>query len=557
MPKDSIPWVDGLTIGQVLTETARRFADREAMVFPQLGRRWTWRQFADDVDAAARGLLRMGIRTGEHVALWATNVPQWVLLQFATARIGAVLVNINPAYRPFELQYVLGQSDSVALFLVDHFKTSNYFAMLAEVCPEIATATAGHVKSDRYPRLRNVVAIHGQPPQGLLLWDQMVKHGKTVPAAELDRIAKSLNAHQPINIQYTSGTTGFPKAAMLSHRNLLLNAYHVGGCQKLSEHDRLCIPVPFYHCFGCVLGTMACAVYGTTMIVPAEYFQSMPTLDAIEKERATAVYGVPTMYIAQLQDPSLPARTINSLRTGIMSGAPCPIEVMRRVIDQLGPQELTIAYGQTEASPVITQTRTEDPLELRVETVGRPLPDVEVKIVDPGTGEALPDNQQGELCTRGHVVMLGYYNNPEATAAAIDKDGWLHTGDLAVRLPNAYYKITGRLKDMVIRGGENVYPREIEEFLFTHPAVEQAAVFGVPDPKYGEETAAWIKLKAGQTCTADDIRCFCKANLAHYKVPKYVKFVDAFPQTVTGKIQKFKMRDAMKEELGLSELKTA
>ncbi len=551
------PWVDGLTIGQVLATTASKFPDREALIFPQLGRRWTWGEFAADVDAAARGLLALGIKTREHVALWATNVPEWVLLQFAAARIGAVLVNINPAYRPFELQYVLKQSDSVALFLVDQFKTSNYFSMLAEVCPETANADAGRVNSPQYPRLRHIVAIKGQPPAGLLLWNQMVKQGRAIPAAELDRISHTLQPSDPINIQYTSGTTGFPKAATLSHRNLLLNAYHVGGCQRFTAEDRLCIPVPFYHCFGCVLGTLACAVYGTTMIIPAEYFQAAPTLDALEKERATAVYGVPTMYIAQLQDPSFPNRRITTLRTGIMSGAPCPIEVMRQVIDKLGPKELTIAYGQTEASPVITQTRTDDPLELRVETVGRPLPDVEVKIVDPATGEALPDNQQGELCTRGHVVMLGYYNNTEATAAAIDAEGWLHTGDLAIRLPNGYYKITGRLKDMVIRGGENIYPREIEEFLFTHCAVEQAAVVGLPDPKYGEELCAWIKLKAGQSATADQIRDFCRAQLAHYKVPRYIKFVDAFPQTVTGKIQKFKIRDAMKEELGLVEQSTA
>jgi fatty-acyl-CoA synthase len=551
------PWVDGLTIGQVLATTAGKYPDREALVFPQLNRRWTWHQFAADVDAAARGLWALGIETGEHVALWATNVPEWVLLQFAAARIGAVLVNINPAYRPFELQYVLKQSDSVALFLVDQFRTSNYFSMLAEVCPEIATASRGKITSAQYPRLRNIIAIKGQPPAGLLLWNQMVEQGASIPAAEPDRIGKSLKTSDPINIQYTSGTTGFPKAATLSHRNLLLNAYHVGGCQKLTEQDRLCIPVPFYHCFGCVLGTLACAVYGTTMIIPAEYFQPTPTLDALEKERATAVYGVPTMYIAQLQDTSFPSRRITTLRTGIMSGAPCPIEVMRQVIDKLGPKELTIAYGQTEASPVITQTRTDDPLELRVETVGRPLPDVEVKIVDPATGEALPDNQQGELCTRGHVVMLGYYNNAEATAAAIDREGWLHTGDLAIRLPNGYYKITGRLKDMVIRGGENIYPREIEEFLFTHAAVEQAAVVGLPDPKYGEELCAWIKLKAGHSITADQIRDFCRAQLAHYKVPRYIKFVDAFPQTVTGKIQKFKIRDAMKSELGLEDQKTA
>jgi fatty-acyl-CoA synthase len=558
MPGDlSKPWVDGLTIGQVLAETARKFPDREALVFPQLGRRWTWRQFAADVDAAASGLIALGIKTGEHVALWATNVPEWVLLQFATARIGAVLVNINPAYRPFELQYVLGQSDAVALFLVDQFKSSDYFAMLREVCPEITAAKDGCVSSKHYPRLRNVVALKGNPPPGLMLWPQMIERGSSVSSAEVDCIAAALSANQPINIQYTSGTTGFPKAATLSHRNLLLNAYHVGGCQKFSERDRLCIPVPFYHCFGCVLGTLACAVYGTTMIIPAEYFQPAPTLDALEKERATALYGVPTMYIGQLQDPSFAGRQISTLRTGIMSGAPCPIEIMRQVIDKLGPKELTIAYGQTEASPVITQTRTDDPLELRVETVGRPLPGVEVKIVDPASGAALPDSEQGELCTRGHVVMLGYYNNLEATKAAIDPEGWLHTGDLAVRLPGGYYKITGRLKDMVIRGGENIYPREIEEFLFTHPAVEQVAVVGLPDAKYGEELCAWIKLKAGHATTADDIRCFCKAQLAHFKVPKYVKFVEHFPQTVTGKIQKFKIRDLMKDELGLAEQKTA
>jgi fatty-acyl-CoA synthase len=550
-------WVEGKTIGQVLSETARRHAGREAMVFPQLGRRWTWRQFADDVDAAARGLLALGIKPGEHVAVWATNVPEWVLLQFATARIGAVLVTINPAYRPYELQYVLQQSDAVALFLVDRFKASDYFQMICEVCPEACQAKDGWVQSPAFPNLRNIVAMKGQPPEGMLLWDEMVRRGEATRAEEIERIGRTLEPGQAINIQYTSGTTGFPKAATLSHRNLLLNAYYIGECQALTADDRICIPVPFYHCFGCVLGTLACSVYGSTMIVPAEYFQPTPTLDAIEEERATALYGVPTMFIAQLQDPSLPTRKLTSLRTGIMAGSPCPIEVMRQVGDKLGAQQLTIAYGQTEASPVITQTRTDDSLELRVETVGRSLPGVEVKVVDPATGKELGDNEQGELCTRGHVVMLGYYNNPEATAAAIDSEGWLHTGDLTVRLPNGYYKITGRLKDMVIRGGENIYPREIEEFLFTHPAVEQAAVVGVPDPKYGEELCAWIKLKADQAASEDEIRDFCRGQLAHYKVPKYVKFVDTFPQTVTGKIQKFKIRDLMKEELGLEEQKTA
>jgi fatty-acyl-CoA synthase len=551
------PWVDGLTFGQVLAETTRRHANREAMVFPQLARRWTWQQFADDVDAAARGLLALGIQRGEHVAIWATNVPEWVLLQFAAARIGAVLVNINPAYRPYELDYVLKQSDSVALFLVDQFKSSDYFSMLAEICPEIAQAKDGRINSPRFPKLRTIVALKGKPPAGIPLWQAMVAGGEKVPQQQLGELDRQLKPGDAINIQYTSGTTGFPKAATLSHRNLLLNAFYIGECQRLSEQDRICIPVPFYHCFGCVLGTLACAVYGSAMIVPAEYFQAAPTLDAIEREGATSLYGVPTMFIAQLQDPSLPSRTITTLRTGIMAGAPCPIEVMRQVGDKLGATEMTIAYGQTEASPVVTQTRTDDPIELRVETVGRATPGIEVKIVDPASGNSLSDNEQGEFCCRGHAVMIGYYKNPEATAAAIDKEGWLHTGDLAVRLPNGYYKITGRLKDMVIRGGENIYPREIEEFLFTHPAVEQAAVVGVPDAKYGEELCVWIKLKAGQQTTADAIREFCRAKLAHYKVPRYVKFVESFPQTVTGKIQKFKIRDLMKEELGLTEQKTA
>ena len=551
------PWVDGLTIGQVLAETARRHADREALVFPQLGRRWTWREFAADVDAAARGLVALGIQRGEHVALWATNVPQWVLLQFAAARLGSVLVNINPAYRPFELEYVLNQSDSVALFLVDQFKSSNYFDMLQEVCPEIASAKDGRVHSPKFSKLRNVIALKGSSPAGLMSWEQMIQLGQKIDPARSEKAGQSLAPGDAINIQYTSGTTGFPKAATLSHRNLLLNAYYIGECQALSAEDRICIPVPFYHCFGCVLGTLACAVYGSTMIIPAEYFQPKSTLDALEHERATALYGVPTMFIAQLQDDSLAGRQFPALRTGIMAGSPCPIEVMRQVGDRLGARELTIAYGQTEASPVVTQTRTDDPIELRVETVGRPLPGVEVKIWDPATGRDLPDNEQGELCSRGHVVMIGYYKNEEATKAAIDADGWLHSGDLAVRLPNGYYKITGRLKDMVIRGGENIYPREIEEFLFTHPAVEQSAVVGVPDPKYGEELCAWIKLKSGASATEEQIRDFCRAKLAHYKVPRYVRFVEAFPQTVTGKIQKFKIRDLMKEELGLAEQQTA
>jgi fatty-acyl-CoA synthase len=551
------PWVDGLTMPQVLRETARRVGDHDALAFPAIGLRVSYREFLERVDQAARGLVALGIKHGEHVAIWATNVPNWVVLQFATARIGAVLVNINPAYRPFELKYVLNQSDSVALFLVGKFKTSDYFAMLAEVCPELTTSAPGNLHAQDFPKLRWVVALEEEAPKGMLTWDQMIERGRAVPAGTLEQLDAQLDPRQPINIQYTSGTTGFPKAATLSHRNLLLNGYYVGICQAFTADDRVCIPVPFYHCFGCVLGTIACVVYGAAMVVPAESFNAEATLDAIEKERATALYGVPTMFIAQLQDPSIERRDLSSLRTGVMAGSPCPIEVMRQVIDRMGAREITIAYGQTEASPIVTQSRNTDPIDIRVETVGRVLPGLEVKIIDPATGATLGDNEQGELCARGHAIMLGYYHNPEATHAAIDVDGWLHTGDLALRLPNGYFRITGRIKDMVIRGGENIYPREIEEFLFTHPAIEQAAVVGVPDPKYVEELCAWIKLKTGCACTEDEIRDFCRAKLAHYKVPRYVKFVDSFPQTVTGKIQKFKIRELMIEEHGLAEQETA
>lgn len=554
---DAAPWVDGLTIGEALEQTATRYSTAEAVVFPQLGLRWTWSQFLTEVDRAARGLYAIGIRPGQHVAIWATNVPEWIVVQFATARIGAVLVTINPAYRPFELQYVLKQSDAVALILVDRFKSSDYFAMLNEICPGIASSEPGKLNSSEFPELRAVVSIQGPPLPGAIPWSSLLAEGDRIDATAMRASLGPMKPQDAINIQYTSGTTGFPKAATLSHRNLLLNAYYVGACQQMTAQDRICIPVPFYHCFGCVLGTLCAAVYGAAMVIPGEYFKPSDTLAAMESERATVIYGVPTMFIAELEDSSFATRNLSSLRTGVMAGAPCPIEIMHKVIEKMGAREITIAYGQTEASPVVTQTRTDDPLELRVETVGRPLPGVETKLVDVATGATLGDNQQGEFCSRGHVVMLGYYKNPQATAAAIDADGWLHSGDLAVRLSNGYYKITGRLKDMVIRGGENIYPREIEEFLFSHPSIEQSSVVGVPDRKYGEELCAWIRLKAGAHATEDEIRQFCKSKLAHYKVPRYIRFVENFPQTVTGKIQKFKIREQMSAELGLREEKTA
>jgi fatty-acyl-CoA synthase len=551
------PWIEGLTIGQVLAQTATRHPDRDALVFPGLDFRLSFAELDREATRCAKALLALGIQRGEHVAIWATNVPQWPILQLASARIGAVLVTINPAYRPFELEYVLRQSDAAALFLIDRFKTSDYFAMLAEVCPEISSATSGTIASRHFPKLRHVVAVRGEPPRGAITWESLLARANEVSDADLQARAARLLPRDAINIQYTSGTTGFPKAATLSHRSLLYNAYYVGQCQQFSQQDRVCVPVPFYHCFGCVMGVLCCVVYGAAMIVPAESFDPRATLDAIEREKATAIYGVPTMFIAQLQEPSFAARDLRSLRTGIMAGSPCPIEVMRRVVREMGAKQVTIAYGLTEASPVITQTRTDDPIELRVTTVGRPLPGLEVKVVNPETGQALADNEQGELCTRGHGVMLGYYNDPEATRRMIDAEGWLHTGDLALRQPDGYYRITGRIKDMVIRGGENIYPREIEEFLFTHPAVEQVSVVGVPDPKFGEELCAWIKLRPGKQATAEELRDFCRAKLAHYKVPRYLKFVGEFPQTVTGKIQKFKIREQMIEELGLKPVETA
>jgi fatty-acyl-CoA synthase len=515
-PTQVTPWIDGYTIPRMLQRTAERYPENDALVFVHLGVRMNFRTFATEVDRAAQGLAALGIQAGEHVAIWATNLPEWIILQFATARIGAVLVTVNPAYRATELQYVLNQSDAVALFLSRQFKSNDFFEMLGEVCPELATSNGKPVRSQNFPKLGNVVAIESPPPLGALTWQEMLTLGDAAPV-DLDAISARLKPNDPINIQYTSGTTGFPKAATLSHRNLLMNVFYVGECLNLTAGDRICIPVPFYHCFGCVLGILCATVHGAAMIIPDDSFHSEATLRAIDVEKATVLYGVPTMFISQLQHPNFAKYNLSSLRTGIMAGSPCPIEVMKQVVEQMHCREITIGYGQTEASPIITQTRTTDPIELRVETVGRPLPGVEVKIIDPTTGEELGDNVSGELCARGHNVMLGYYNNPDATAAAIDASGLLHTGDLALRLPNGCFKITGRIKDLVIRGGENIYPREIEEYLFTHPAIEQASVVGLPDVKYGEELCAWIKLKAGQICDDESVRTFCRENLAHFK----------------------------------------
>jgi len=547
------PWVNGLTIGQVLRQTARRFGHRQALVFSHAAVRWTWAEFDRNVDRVARGLLAIGLRRGDHLGVWSTNWPEWVLLQFATARIGLVLVTINPAYRPAELRYALAQSDVRGLALIGRFRTSDYFQMLREVCPELDTSRPGELNSPEFPRLRWLIAMRGAEHPGMLPWQALEAAGDGLSPREFEDAQRQLDPGDPVSLQYTSGTTGLPKGALLSHRNLLLNAFYASDGQRLDERDRICAPVPLYHCFGCVLGTMCAAVRGTAVIFPSESFDAEATLQAIEAERCTAVYGVPTMFIVEMEHPSFPGRDMSSLRTGIMAGSPCPIELMKRVVNVMGAREITIAYGQTEASPLATMTRTDDPIEKRVGTVGRPLPGIEVKIVDALTGMGLPDGQPGEVCCRGHNVMLGYYNMPEATARAIDRDGWLHTGDMGLRQPDGYFRITGRIREIIVRGGENVAPREIEELLYQHPNVEQVAAVGVPDRKFGEEILAWVKLRAGARTTEEEIRQFCRARLAHFKVPRYVKFVDGFPMTVTGKIQKYKIRQQAIEELALHE----
>lgn len=554
------PWVDGLTIGQVLHETARRHPNHDAYAFCQTGGRRTWEQVDHEVDRVARGLLALGLQPGDHFGVWATNVPAWVLLQFATARLGVVLVNVNPAYRANELSYALQQSDVRGLALIDRFRTTDYTAILNQVCPELAGSPPGRLSSPTLPKLKWLISLRGDTPPGMMSWEDLLSGGDEIPLERLRSIEATIRSGDPVNIQYTSGTSGRPKGAMLSHRNILLSAYYTGECQQITERDRICIPVPLYHCFGCVLGTLCCLIRGAAMIFPAEGFEAGATLAAIERERATALYGVPTMFIAQLEHADFPKRELSSLRTGIMSGSPCPLEVLKRVTEDMGASEITVGYGQTEASPLITLSHTDDPMELRVGTVGCAIPGIDVKIIDPETGRELGDNQPGELCSRGHGVMLGYYNMPDKTAETIDADGWLHTGDLAKRLPNGYFHITGRLKDLVIRGGENIYPREIEDRLHEHPAVEDVYVVGVPDRKYGEELLAWVKLREGQMATQDELRDFCKAALTHFKVPRYWKFVESFPTTVTGKIQKFKIREQGVIDLGLQDaasIKTA
>jgi fatty-acyl-CoA synthase len=541
-----------MTIGAAFDRAVERFSDREALVVRHQNLRYSWAQLAEEVDRCARGLLALGLKPGERVGIWSPNNAQWCITQFATAKVGVVLVNINPAYRLNELEYALKQSGCRWLICADAFKTSDYHAMLHELLPELERSAVGALQSHMLPELRGVISLCDQQVDGMLLWKGLMGMSESVGPEQLRQCGEQLQFDDPINIQYTSGTTGFPKGATLSHYNILNNGYMVGESLKLTEHDRLVIPVPLYHCFGMVMGNLGCVTHGTTMIYPSAAFEPLAALQAAAEEKATGMYGVPTMFIAMLDHPERQSLDLSNLRTGIMAGSTCPIEVMKRVIDDMHMNEVQIAYGMTETSPVSTQTGPDDDLDRRVTTVGRTQPHLESKVVDEHN-RIVPRGQIGELCTRGYSVMLGYWSNPEATAGAIDGARWMHTGDLAIMDDEGYLKIVGRNKDMIIRGGENVYPREVEEFLFTHPAVADVQVIGVPDKTYGEEIVAWVKLHPGNEASADDLRTFCKGRIAHFKTPRHIKFVEEFPMTISGKVQKFKMREVTVAELGIGD----
>ena len=540
-----------MTIGAAFDRTVARFPEREALVVRHQGLRYTWAELAVAVDRYARAFIALGLEPGDRLGIWAPNCAEWAITQFASAKAGVILVNINPAYRLNELEYALKQSGCRWLICADTFKTSDYHAMLAELLPELAGSAAGALHDQRLPELRGIISLGAQPAEGMLGWQRLPELAEQVGPGQLRELGERLQFDEPINIQYTSGTTGFPKGATLSHYNILNNGYLVGESLGLTEHDRLVVPVPLYHCFGMVMGNLGCLTHGATIIYPSAAFEPLATLHALAEERATALYGVPTMFIAMLDHPAREGLDLSSLRTGIMAGATCPIEVMKRVIAEMHMAEVQIAYGMTETSPVSTQTGPADDLERRVTSVGRTLPQLESKIIDEH-GRIVPRGQIGELCTRGFSVMLGYWNNPEATREALDGARWMHTGDLAVMDEEGYIRIVGRNKDMIIRGGENVYPREIEEFLFTHPAVADVQVVGVPDSKYGEEIVAWIKLHPGHAVEPEALREYCKGRIAHFKTPRHIKFVDDFPMTISGKVQKFRMREISVVELGIT-----
>jgi fatty-acyl-CoA synthase len=543
----------GLTIGDLFDQTVARYPDHEALVSRHQGIRYTYRELGVDVDRCARALLALGVDKGERVGIWAPNCAEWAVVQFATSKLGAILVNINPSYRLSEVQYALRQSGCAWLVIAPEFKTSDYTGMMHELAPELRESRPGALATAQLPDLRGVIRLGEDASPGMLRWADLLARAPEVTADELARRQRAQEFDDPINIQYTSGTTGYPKGATLSHHNILNNGHFVTELLRFTERDRLLIPVPLYHCFGMVMGNLGCVTHGATMIYPSAGFDATAVLEAAQAERGTALYGVPTMFIATLNHPDFARYDLGSLRTGIMAGAPCPVEVMRQVKTLMHMSDVAIAYGMTETSPVSTQTRIGAPLAKQVATVGQVHPHVQIKIVDPATGQVVPVGTQGELCTRGYSVMLGYWNNEEATRGAIDAARWMHTGDLATMDDEGYINIVGRIKDMIIRGGENVYPREIEEFLYGHPKVQDVQVIGVPDIRFGEEIMAWVRLREGQTATEEEIREYCRGKIAHYKVPRYVKFVDGFPMTVTGKVQKFVMRETSVKELGLEE----
>jgi fatty-acyl-CoA synthase len=544
------------TIAALFSGAVAKYGPREAAVFVDSGRRFTWDQLSETVDAFAAGLLKLGLEKGDRIGIWSPNRWEWLVTQFATARIGLILVNINPAYRLSELEYALNKVGCRALVTAAKFKTSDYLGMVRTLAPEIDAAEPGRLKAAKLPHLEIVIRVGDEKSPGMFNFDEVMGMGGPAERGRLDAVSASLQPGEAINIQFTSGTTGAPKGATLTHDNIVNNGNNVTAAMKFGPDDVLCIPVPLYHCFGMSMGTVGCASKGAKMVFPGEGFDPGATLKAVSAERCTGLYGVPTMFVAMLGHPDFASFDLSSLRTGIMAGAPCPVEVMNKVVSLMHMSEVTIAYGMTETSPVSFQTRTDDPLEKRVSTVGRIHPHVEVKIVD-AEGSTVPVGQRGELCTRGYSVMKGYWDDADKTAEAIDSEGWMHTGDLATIDAEGYCNIVGRVKDMVIRGGENVYPREVEEFLYRHPKVKEVQVFGVPDEKYGEELCAWIVAKPGETITPEEIRAFCEGQIAHYKIPRYVRQRAELPMTVTGKAQKFVMREAMIDELGLTVAKTA
>ena len=539
-----------ITIGDMLEKQATDYPDTDALVSPFLGVRYTYKEFDELTDTVARGFMGMGIKKGDHVAIWSTNYPEWVIAQFAVAKMGAVLVTVNTNYKKFELEYLLRQSDSTALILMEGVKDNNYVKHLNELCPTLKDSAPGELHEKNLPFLRYVIYLDEKTPAGMFHWNEIFEFAKKVTPEELAQRESELTIDDVVNMQYTSGTTGFPKGVMLTHYNLVNNGMAIGDCMNFSHVDRLCISVPLFHCFGAVLGVMASFTHATSMIL-VDHFHPLRVMQAIQYERCTAVHGVPTMFISMLDHPDFKNYNLSSLRTGIMAGSPCPIEFMKRAVEEMNMREIVITYGQTEASPAITMTRTDDPLEKRVHTVGKIIPHVEAKIVDPETGKTLGPNQTGEIVARGYNLMKGYYNMPEATAQAIDAEGWLHTGDLGAIDEDGYFKITGRLKDMIIRGGENIYPREIEEFLYTNDKVRDVQVIGVPDKRYGEEVLACIILKEGETATEEEMITFVKEGLSRFKAPRYVRFVEEFPMNAAGKILKYKMREWAVEALGL------